>query len=60
MSISEPEAWTFSGDKFKTYDSEVLSSSEDLSDDEPVFTKMKNVNKKKFRKIVEKEKLSYE
>lgn len=60
MSISEPEAWTFSGDKFKTYDSEVVSSSEDSSDDENVFTKIKNLKKKKFKKIVEKEKLSYE
>jgi hypothetical protein len=60
MSISEPEAWTFSDDKFKTYDSDVVSSSEDSSDDENVFTKIKNLKKKKFKKIVEKEKLSYE
>lgn len=60
MSISEPEPWTFSDDKFKKYDSEVISSSEDSSDDEQVFTKIKNLKKKKFKKIVEKEKLSYE
>lgn len=64
MSISEPEAWSFSGgDTFKTYDSDITvssSSSEDSSDDETIFTKTKRVNKKKFKKIVEKEKLSYE
>lgn len=62
MSISEPEAWSFSGgdDTFKTYDPEVMSSDEESSDDETLFTKMKHVNKKKFKKIVEKEKLSYE
>lgn len=60
MSISEPEAWTFSGDTFKTYDSGIISSSEDSSDDEQVFTRIKNLKKKKFKKIVEKEKLSYE
>jgi hypothetical protein len=60
MSISEPEAWTFSDDKFKAYDSEIISSSEDSSDDEQIFIKMKNLKKKKFKKIVEKERLSYE
>lgn len=60
MSISEPEAWTFTDDTFKTYDTEVTSSSEDSSDDEHIFTRMKYLKKKKFKKIVEKEKLSYE
>ena len=60
MSISEPEPWTFSDDKFRTYDSEIISSSDYSSDDEQVFTKIKNLKKKKFKKIVEKEKLSYE
>jgi hypothetical protein len=57
MNISEPEAWSFSGGD--TYDY-VSSSSDDSSDDEAIFTRMKLVNKKKFKKIVEKEKLSYE
>lgn len=60
MSISEPEAWTFSNDKFKTYESGVISSSEESSDDEQFFTKNKTIKKKKFKKLVEKEKLSYE
>jgi hypothetical protein len=59
MSTSEPEAWTFSGDRFKRYETE-LSSSEDSSDDEDLFSKTKNIKKKKFKKTVEKEKLSFE
>ena len=59
MSTSEPEAWTFSDDKFKKYDSET-SSNEDSSDDEQLFSKTKSLKKKKFKKIVEKEKLSFE
>jgi hypothetical protein len=55
----EPKAWSFSEDKFKKYESEV-SSSEDSSDDEQLFSKMKTLNKKKFKKKVEKEKLSFE
>jgi hypothetical protein len=55
MSISEPEAWSFSETKFKVYDSET-SSSEDSSDDE-LFSKTKTLKKKKFKKIVEKEDL---
>jgi hypothetical protein len=55
MSISEPEAWSFSETKFKVYDSET-SSSEDSSDDE-LFSKMKSIKTKKFKKIVEKQEL---
>jgi len=55
----EPKAWSFSEDKLKKYESEV-SSSEDSSDDEQLFSKMKTLNKKKFKKKVEKEKLSFE
>jgi hypothetical protein len=57
MSISEPEPWSFSGeDQFKKYESE--ESSTDESDDEEIFSK--NIKGKKFKKIVEKEKLSFE
>jgi hypothetical protein len=59
MSTSEPEAWSFSEDRFKKYDSE-NSSSEDSSDDEQLFSKTKTIKKKKFKKLVEKEKLSFE
>ena len=59
MSTSEPEAWSFSEDRFKKYDSE-NSSSEDSSDDEQLFSKTKTIKKKKFKKLVENEKLSFE
>jgi hypothetical protein len=59
MSTYEPEAWSFSEDRFKKYDSE-NSSSEDSSDDEQLFSKTKTIKKKKFKKLVEKEKLSFE
>ena len=42
MSTSEPEAWSFSEDKFKKYESE-NSSSEDSSDDEQLFSKTKTI-----------------
>ena len=56
MSTSEPEGWSFSNTKFKVYDSGT-SSSEDSSDDEQIFAKMKTIKKKKFKKIVHKEEL---
>jgi len=59
MSTSEPEAWSFSDDKFKKYESE-KSSSEESSDDEQLFSKTKTIKTKKFKKLVKKEKLSFE
>lgn len=59
MSTSEPEAWTFSEDKFKKYESE-NSSSEESSDDEQLFSKTKTIKTKKFKKQVKNEKLSFE
>jgi hypothetical protein len=59
MSTSEPEAWSFSEDKFKKYESE-NSSSEELSDDEQLFSKTRTIKTKKFKKMVKKEKLSFE
>lgn len=59
MSTSEPEAWSFSEDKFKKYESE-NSSSEDSSDDEQLFSKTKTIRTKKFKKHVKNEKLSFE
>jgi len=59
MSTSEPEAWSFSEDKFKKYESE-NSSSEDSSDDEQLFSKTKTIKAKKFKKHVKNEKLSFE
>jgi hypothetical protein len=56
MGISEPEAWSFSESKFKMYESG-SSSSDDSSDDEQLFTKMKTIKTKKFKKVVEKEAL---
>lgn len=56
MSTSEPEGWSFSNTKFKVYDSGT-SSSEDSSDDEPIFSKIKSIKKKKFKKVVQKEEL---
>ena len=56
MSTSEPEGWSFSNTKFKVYDSGT-SSSEDSSDDEQIFSKIKTIKKKKFKKVVEKEEL---
>jgi|TARA_B110000259_G_C13968829_1_gene383831 hypothetical protein len=59
MSTWEPEAWSFSDDTFKKFESHV-SSSDDSSDDEQLFSKMKTLKKKKFKKKVEREKLSFE
>ena len=57
MSISEPEPWSFNDDdQFKKY--EVEESSTDDSDDEDIFSK--KIKGKRFNKIVEKEKLSFE
>jgi hypothetical protein len=56
MSTSEPEGWSFSNTKFRVYDSGT-SSSEDSSDDEELFSKMKTLKKKKFKKVVHKEDL---
>lgn len=56
MSTSEPEGWSFSNTKFKVYDSGT-SSSEDSSDDEQIFSKIKTIKKKKFKKFVQKEEL---
>ena len=56
MSTSEPEGWSFSNTKFKVYDSGT-SSSEDSSDDEQIFSKIKTIKKKKFKKVVQKEDL---
>jgi len=56
MSTSEPEGWSFSNTKFKVYDSGT-SSSEDSSDDEQIFSKIKTIKKKKFKKVVQKEEL---
>jgi hypothetical protein len=57
MSISEPEPWSFNDeDQFKKYESE--GSSTDDSDDEEIFSK--KIKGKKFKKIVKKEKLSFE
>ena len=56
MSTSEPEGWSFSNTKFKVCDSGT-SSSEDSSDDEQIFSKIKTIKKKKFKKIVHKEEL---
>jgi hypothetical protein len=56
MSTYEPEAWSFSEKGFKSYDSDT-SSSEDSSDDEQIFSKMKTIKTKKFKKIVEKQEL---
>jgi|TARA_B110000967_G_C18446060_1_gene345563 hypothetical protein len=57
MDISEPEPWSFNNeDQFKKY--EAVESSTDDSDDEELFSK--NIKTKKFKKIVGKEKLSFE
>jgi len=57
--MNEPEPWSFNDDEdqFKRYESE--QSSTDDSDDE-LFTKTKKIRSKKFKKIVEPEKLSFE
>jgi len=59
MSSSDPEPWSFTNDSFRKYDSDT-SSSEDSSDDEQLFSKTKTIKTKKFKKHVEKEKLSFE
>lgn len=59
MSNSEPEPWSFTNDTFRKYESET-SSGEDSSDDEQLFSKTKTIKVKKFKKIVKKEKLSFE
>jgi len=56
MNTSEPEGWSFSNTKFKIYESG-LSSSDDSSDDEDLFSKTKSIKKEKFKKVVEKEEL---
>jgi hypothetical protein len=57
MDISEPEPWSFNNeDQFKKY--EAVESSTDDSDDEELFSK--NIKTRKFKKIVGKEKLSFE
>ena len=56
MNTSEPEGWSFSNTKFKIYESG-LSSSDDSSDHEDLFSKTKSIKKKKFKKVVEKEEL---
>jgi len=56
MNISEPDGWAFSNTSFKVFDSG-SSSSDDSSDDEQLFSKSKQINKKKFKKIVNKEAL---
>tara|TARA_B100000767_G_scaffold204807_1_gene191639 strand:+ start:810 stop:980 length:171 start_codon:yes stop_codon:yes gene_type:complete len=56
MDISEPEPWSFNDDQFQKYES--AESSTDDSDDEEMFSK--KVKTKRFKKIVEKEKLSFE
>lgn len=57
MNNSEPEAWTFSEDKFKIYEKVDTSSSEDSSEDEQIFSKSRCIKKKKFKKNVEREEL---
>ena len=59
MSSSEPESWSFTNDSFKKYESDT-SYSDDSSDDEQLFSKKKTIKTKKFKKLVEKEKLSFE
>jgi|TARA_Y100000389_G_scaffold163464_1_gene166747 hypothetical protein len=56
MDISEPEPWSFNDDQFQKYES--AESSTDDSDDEDMFSR--KVKTKRFKKIVEKEKLSFE
>jgi hypothetical protein len=59
MSISEPEAWTFSENKNKLHVSNFdTSSSDDSSDDEQLFSKTKTIRKKKFKKLVKKEEIT--
>lgn len=50
MSISEPEPWSFSDNKFKVYDSDTTSE-DSSSDDEQLFSKTKTIRKKKFKKL---------
>lgn len=60
MSISEPEAWSFS-DKAKLHISNLdSSSSDDSSDDEQFFSKTKTLKGKRFKKIVTKEEVTKE
>jgi len=49
MNTSEPEGWSFSNTKFKIYESG-LSSSDDSSDDEDLFSKTKSIKKKNLKK----------
>jgi hypothetical protein len=57
----EPDGYSFSVSttEFKVWDGS-SSASSISSDDEPIFSKTKSVNKKKFKKCVEPEKLSFE
>ncbi len=59
MSTWEPEAWSFSDDTFKKFESHV-SSSDDSSDDVRHFSKMKTLKKMKCKKKIEREKRSFE
>ena len=59
MSTWEPEAWSFSDDTFKKFESHV-SSSDDSSDDEQLFSKTKTLKGKRFKKIVTKEEVTKE
>jgi hypothetical protein len=49
MSTWEPEAWTFSEEIFKEYESE--TSSDDESSDDEIFQNSKNTRKTKYKKI---------
>ena len=49
MSTWEPEAWTFSEEIFKEYESE--TSSDDESSDDELFQTSKNIRKTKYKKI---------
>jgi|TARA_R110001583_G_scaffold33471_1_gene113040 hypothetical protein len=59
MSISEPEAWTFSDTKLHISNLD-SSSSDDSSDDEQLFSKTKTLKGKRFKKIVTKEEVTKE
>ena len=49
MSTWEPEAWTFSEEIFKEYESE--TSSDDESSDDELFKNSKKIRKTKYKKI---------
>jgi len=56
MGISEPEGWVFTDNKLHVSNID-YSSSEDSSDDEPLFSRTKSIKTKKFKKIVRREEL---